>query len=397
MVSGPAPHRVWGITAALGYGAAALVAGRPAARISPAVVAATGAVALPLLLLVATDRAQLETDVVRRSGELLTATGNPYVPEPRELADYNPYLPGMALFGALPGDVRWWLGAAFLAALGCAVRRGPMVVAIAACPLVALPLAVGSADLPVTGLMCLGLALAGQGRAGRAGLVLGAAAALKWTAWPALPVAVTLLAVRGGPRRALTCGGLALAVCGAVVTPVALIDGDGFRRNVISFPMGLTATASPAATPFPGRLLADHAPGGTVVAMVLLAVSAVLLAVSLVTRPPHTVDAAARRLALGLTLAIAFMPTTRFGYLVHPLVLVACFPGPVLRAALHRGMGPHASYARHHQRLPAPAGRHRNLRPSDDGPLSHGRSGGVHLVGAWRGRVRRRAALSRRP
>ncbi|MFE2942768.1 hypothetical protein ACFXKG_27495 [Streptomyces sp. NPDC059255] len=166
MVSGPAPHRTWGITAALGYGAAALVAGRPAARISPAVVAATGAVALPLLLLVATDRAQLEADVVRRSGELLTATGNPYVPEPRELADYNPYLPGMALLGALPGDVRWWLGAAFLAALSRAVRRGPMVVAIAACPLVALPLAVGSADLPVTGLMCLGLALAGQ--AGRA-------------------------------------------------------------------------------------------------------------------------------------------------------------------------------------------------------------------------------------
>lgn len=51
--------------------------------------------------------------------------------------------------------------------------------------------------------------------------------------------------------------------------------------------------------------------------------SALLLAVSLLVRPPATASAAAARLALGLLLAIAFMPATRFGYLVHPLVLAA--------------------------------------------------------------------------
>ncbi|MDG4866226.1 hypothetical protein P8605_49550, partial [Streptomyces sp. T-3] len=46
-----------------------------------------------------------------------------------------------------------------------------------------------------------------------------------------------------------------------------------------------------------------------------------LLAVSLVVRPPGTARAAAARLALGLGLAMALMPATRFGYLVYPLVL----------------------------------------------------------------------------
>ncbi|MFJ6180511.1 glycosyltransferase 87 family protein [Streptomyces sp. NPDC092295] len=325
LVSGPAPHRVWGGIAAAGYAAAALVAGRPGGGVRrSAVVAVTGAVALPLLLLVATGRGQLEVDVVERSGELLLRTGSPYLPEPAGLADYNPYLPGMAVFGALPGDARWWLAACFLGALTLAVRRSAPVLLIAACPPVALPLAVGGVDLPVAGLMCLGLTLAGQGRAGRAGLVLGAAAALKWTAWPALPVAVALLAARSGRRPALRCGAVALTAGAAAVVPVALADPTGFHRNVIAFPLGLTTTPSPAATPFPGRLLADHVPGGALVASVLLAVAAVLLAGSLLVRPPRTVAAAARRLALGLTVAIALMPASRFGYLVHPLVLLAC-------------------------------------------------------------------------
>lgn len=64
--------------------------------------------------------------------------------------------------------------------------------------------------------------------------------------------------------------------------------------------------------------------------------SALLLAVSLLVRPPATGAAAAARLALGLLLAIAFMPATRFGYLVHPLALAAWAlarqpPAPPLR------------------------------------------------------------------
>ncbi|WP_443070302.1 hypothetical protein [Streptomyces sp. WAC05374] len=426
VVSDLAPHRVWGMAAACGYGAAALLAGRPRVAAGAALL---GAVAVPLALLVATGRGQLEVAVVERSGALLTATGVPYAPEPGGVADYNPYLPGMAVFGALPGDPRWWMGAVFLASVA-AVRASPRVVA---CPLVALPLAVGGVDLPVVGLMALGLALAGRGRAGRAGLALGAAAALKWTAWPGLVVGLVLLAAAGGgggggggagrwggvggARRRGDHGGagpsggrgdasrggggggwgrrgrgvlrgaaVAVGAAGVVVVPPALRDPGAFHEHVVAFPLGLTSTASPAASPFPGRLLAAYVPGGTVVAGVLLVVSALLVAASLLVAPPRTVPAAARRLALGLTLAIAFMPASRFGYLVVPFVLLTCLPGRT-----------HAPHARRHQRLPAPAGRHRDVREGGDRPFPALPGRGVHVGGGGRRRARRRAGVPGRP
>ncbi|GGZ29797.1 glycosyltransferase 87 family protein [Streptomyces poonensis] len=314
------PHRVWGCVAGAGYAVAAVLAcgarSRPAAR----VVAVAGAVVVPLVSLVTAELGQSEIRVVERSGQLLLTTGSPYVADPTTVADFNPYLPGMALFGVLPGDARWWLGSAFVAALAAAgLNRARLL----ACPPIALSLAVGGIDLPVVGLMCLGVVLAGQGRSGRAGLVLGSAAALKWTAWPALPVALALIVVRRGGRPALRYAVVALSTATAAVLPFALADPAGFHRNVIAFPLGLTDTTSPAASPLPGLLLATYVPGGRVIALALLAVSALLIAVSLVAQPPGTARAAAARLALGLGLAMALMPVSRFGYLVHPLVLGA--------------------------------------------------------------------------
>ncbi|WP_106964164.1 glycosyltransferase 87 family protein [Streptomyces flavidovirens] len=318
------PHRVWGVTAALGYGAAALTARRAVA--ASRAVAVAGAVVLPLGVLVATGLAQLEVVVVERSGQLLWATGSPYLPAPSAVADFNPYLPGMAAFGLLPGDGRWWTGAVFagaaLAAAGGGGRRD-RTAWLMACPVVALPLCVGGTDLPVVGLMCLGIALAGQGRSWQSGLVLGAAAALKWTAWPALPVAFALLAVRNGGRPAARFAAVALGTAAVAVAPFAFADPGGFYANVVAFPLGLGTAASPATSPLPGHLLAAYVPGGTVIALSLLAVSALLLAASLFVRPPLTVLAAADRLALGLGLATSLMPATRFGYLVYPLVLWA--------------------------------------------------------------------------
>ncbi|USC46680.1 hypothetical protein K7395_07960 [Streptomyces filamentosus] len=341
------PHRVWGTAAALGYLAAALLAVRGRSPRTADAVAVTGAVLLPLLWLLAVDRAQLEVRVVARSAGLLLAEGTPYLQRPVVPEDFNPYLPGMAVFGlpeavAGPGpltDPRLWMGAAFLAAFALALPAGARSAPlrwIAACPLVALPLAVGGVDLPVAGLMCLGLALAGQGRAGAAGAALGAATALKWTAWPAIPVALALLAAasrgagrpadRGEGRRpaeraVARCGLVALLTAAALVLPAALRDPAAFRAHVVDFPLGLTDAVSSAASPFPGHLLATHVPGGRTLALLLLGVSAFLLALSLLLRPPATPADAAARLALGLLLAIAFMPASRFGYLVHPLVL----------------------------------------------------------------------------
>ncbi|MFB7090953.1 glycosyltransferase 87 family protein [Streptomyces sp. NPDC056296] len=320
MASDLGPHRAWGWAAGAGYAVAALLTHGSVPLRAARAVAVLGAVVVPLVGLVAAGLGQSEVAVVERSGQLLLTTGGPYVTDPVAVADFNPYLPGTALFGVLPGDARWWLGGAFVASLAAAGLHRAWLLA---CPLIALPLAVGGIDLPVVGLMCLGVSLAGQGRPGRAGLALGAAAALKWTAWPALPVALALIAVRRGGRPALRCAAVGLCTATAAVLPFALADPAGFYQNVVAFPLGMTATASPAASPLPGRLLAEYVPGGTVIAVVLLSVGALLIALSLVVRPPSTVRAAAGRLALGLGLATALMPATRFGYLVCPLVLGA--------------------------------------------------------------------------
>ncbi|WP_328425842.1 hypothetical protein [Streptomyces sp. NBC_00443] len=240
------PHRIWGLCAAVGYAVAAQLARR-----SPRPWGERGAVAaligsvVPLTLMIAAGAAQSEVQVVEHSGALLLDSGSPYVPHPAGVDDYNPYLPGMAifgiphtLFGGTPlADARVWFCGVFLASMLVAARRADLnrllrggisggtasgraassggnssggkaspnaVLLLASFPAVALPLAVGGVDLPVIGLMCLGLALAGRGGSGTAaGLAMGAAAALKWTAWPLLPVGLVLLAATagGGGRR----------------------------------------------------------------------------------------------------------------------------------------------------------------------------------------------------
>ncbi|GGT64149.1 hypothetical protein GCM10010256_22290 [Streptomyces coeruleorubidus] len=158
-----------------------------------------------------------------------------------------------------------------------------------------------------------------------AGAAMGAAAALKWTAWPLLPVALVLLAVTAGRRAAVRAAVTALAVAAAGVVPFALVDPHAFVEHVVLFPLGAAGAGSPATSPLPGHLLATHVPGGRAIAVTALAGTAVGMAVWLLARPPRTVVAAADRAALGLALAMCLMPATRFGYLVYPLVLAAWF------------------------------------------------------------------------
>ncbi|WP_086724942.1 glycosyltransferase 87 family protein, partial [Streptomyces sp. NRRL B-24085] len=281
--TGLGPHRVWGACAAAGYGTAAVLSARGPRTGNRAVACAAllGAVLVPLVVLVVSGAAQSEVGVVERSGALLLHTGSPYLPRPAHTVDYDPYLPGMALFGvprALFGggpftDARVWFCLTFLVGVFFAARRpagAPVprpvgaVALLAAFPAVALPLAVGGVDLPVVGLMCLGLALAGRGGSGTAaGLAMGAAAALKWTAWPLLPVGLVLLAVTAGRRPALRAALTALSVAAAAVVPVALADPHAFVEHVALFPLGEGGVRSPATSPLPGRLLAVHVPGGT--------------------------------------------------------------------------------------------------------------------------------------
>jgi len=156
------------------------------------------------------------------------------------------------------------------------------------------------------------------------GLVLGAVAALKWTAWPLLPVALALLAVTAGRRAVLRATVTALLPAAVAVLPLALAEPRTFAEHVLLFPLGAGGAGSPAASPLPGHLLATLVPGGALLAVAALAVSAVAVGVSLVVRPPRN-TVAADRLALGLALAMCLMPATRFGHVVYPLVLLVWF------------------------------------------------------------------------
>ncbi|MEU4677178.1 glycosyltransferase 87 family protein [Micromonospora sp. NPDC023737] len=378
------PHRAWGGIAAIGYlVAASAVIGQLLLRRRRPDSPLTGLAArwaitgftwaattlLPLLRQSAeraagrTDRAQEEVLVVERAGIRLAEHGTPYLghdaiaalPADERLLGYTPYQPGMALFG-LPraATAAWWtdarvwfaLGTAVVLALAVAALRGRTtgtgpaarpgiaathrsaallrgVQAATALPICALTLATGGDDLPVLALCLLALALAATGRAGLAGVAVGLAGALKLFAWP---IALVLI-VWGATRRAglrVTAGAIGLPL--AALLPAVLVDRDALVENVLRFPLGHGLVTSPAQSPFPGQLIAAGLPGGRVIAAGLLVAAGAAIAVRLVRRPPRTAFAAALVCGYGLLVAIALMPSTRFGYLLYPIALLVWAP-----------------------------------------------------------------------
>ncbi|MEU9505526.1 glycosyltransferase family 87 protein [Micromonospora sp. NPDC048170] len=370
------PHRAWGGVAAVGYLLAALAAtcqlllrrrdpGSPLAGLR-ARWAVTGFAWFTTALLPLawqsiqraggrTDRAQEEVLVVEESGRRLVDTGTPYLghdaiaalPPGEQLLGYTPYQPGMALFGlpraavdAWSTDARVWfaVGTALALALavrtllrgvrrpaddrtGAAVLRG--VQAATVLPVCALTLATGGDDLPVLALCLLALAFAAAGRPGRAGLAVGLAGALKLFAWP---VALVLI-IWGTTRRAgLRVAAGAIGLPAVALLPALLVDRDALVENVLRFPLGHGLVTSPAQSPFPGHLIATTLPAGRAVAVALLLAAGLAIAVRLARRPPRTAVAAALICGYGLLAAILLMPTTRFGYLLYPLALLAWAP-----------------------------------------------------------------------
>ncbi|MEU9032184.1 glycosyltransferase 87 family protein [Streptomyces sp. NPDC048383] len=339
------PHRLWGWCAGAGYLAAAgaRAFGRRRAALGAALL---GAIAIPLVYLVLTGQGQSEVGVIERSGRLLLRTGRIYVDQPAGVEEYTPYLPGMALLGVPRallegafgaggswavrplGDARIWCAAVLFGALWAGRRllggtRSPLLPVLVASPVVALPLVVSGVDLPLAGLCCLALAAAGSGRPGLSGAALAAACALKWTALPAVAVAVALLGVLRGTRAAVRCAAVAVGGTVALVLPGLLLQPAELWRQVFAFPTGRADVPTPASSPLPGHLLAELVPWGWYLTVSLLLLGGVAVAVSLVVRPPRTVVAAAHRLALGLTLAFLLAPAGRFGYLALPVLLVA--------------------------------------------------------------------------
>lgn len=341
-------HRLWGAMAACGYLLAVLAVFlvRTARAADVALgLSFGGALLAPLGWMAARGIEQPEVWVVARSGATLLHQGTPYAAATalagtQDPNAYDPYLPVMALFGlpraifgsGLLTDPRVWFGLVFLAVFWLALRRGGArdparwAILVAASPVIAFELAVGGTDVPMVGFLCLGFALLYQGgQSARvialAGLALGIAAAMKATAWPALIVAVVLLAVRDGKRAAGIFALTALAVIAACVGPF-LAQPKTLVDNTIKFPLGLAHVRSAASSPLPGHIIAStwHSAGHTIVVGLLVA-AAVGVALSLVIRPPRSVPRAVALLAGAMTLMFVLAPSTRFGYFIYPATL----------------------------------------------------------------------------
>lgn len=346
--------RTWAIWAAAGYGVTTVIlwlARRTKVPlILPLLVSLAGALAAPLTWLATRVAPTAEVKVISQSAVLLLQHGTPYLP-PGQLdswLSYNPYLPVMAVFGmpralgatGLFGDPRVWLTAVSVALIFAAFtiaaphrhcdscRRGVLLstVFIAASPVIAFPLAVGITDPPVIALMFLTLALIAR-PAGliKAAAALGVAAAMKATAWPAVPVFTAMLAARDGARKAwrFTVAVIAIMIVLAVVmAPEGLASPYAFLQNTVLFPLGLTKHKTPAASPLPGHLLADTSMAGHWAAVGLLVAVGLAFVAWLIVRPPRDARAAAWRLAIGLTAMFTLAPATRWGYFVYPIALI---------------------------------------------------------------------------
>ncbi len=337
-------HRLWGVFAGCSYllAAMAMLVWKSRGLDVALVIIVAGALVVPMWLMAANHLQQPEVQVINHSAAMLIRRGTPY-PGPAAVAAahspnvFDPYLPAMTVFGVprvLWGfspltDPRIWFGAAFVLAFGAALTvAGARDVVrwtalVTASPVVAFSLTVGGTDVPVLACQCLGLALLWRRpQPVLAGLALGAAAAMKATAWPALLIVAVMLAVRDGRRAAVAMTATALGVVAAVVGPVAALGPRSLVQNTIEFPLGLASVKSDAVSPLPGRLLAETGHAGHLIAVALLVLAGLAVIVSLVVRPPRTVPAATWRLAIGLTAMFVLAPATRFGYFVDPVGLL---------------------------------------------------------------------------
>jgi hypothetical protein len=251
---------------------------------------------------------------------------------------YYPYLPGMVLFGFSSGSkvearltdarIQFLVFTALITLVALSRlrpstdARGRALQVLTVLPTAALPLATGGDDMPVVAMMLLGLVALQRRRPVLAGLALGAASSLKFTAWPL--VLFSLWAARDLTRqRALGRYALGvIAVVGPVVVPVALRNPSAFVDNVIRFPLGLAGVTSPAASALPGHILVSVFPASHRAYVVVLGVvGAVLVARCLIKRPPGDAAAVATFTGWVMLIAILLAPATRVGYLLYPINL----------------------------------------------------------------------------
>ncbi len=254
---------------------------------------------------------------------------------------YYPYLPGMVVFGFSSGSkvearltdarIQFLIFTAVVAVVALS-RLRPSTDArtralqvLTVLPTAALPLATGGDDMPVVAMMLAGLVALQRRHPLVAGLAFGAAASLKFTAWPLVALALFAVVNRSGRRSWRAVASFALGVAAVVipvVVPVALRNPSAFIDNVVRFPLGLAGVASPAASALPGHLLVDAFPSLHSAYVVLaVTVGMAVLIRHLVRRPPRDTAQVASLTGWVMLIALLLAPATRVGYLLYPINL----------------------------------------------------------------------------
>jgi hypothetical protein len=298
------------------------------------------------------QNAQPEVAVIERAGDRVAANQNPYLAHPLndgippvsdshavDEASYFPYLPGMIPFGLLNAahlppeftDARVSLvtftlliTAIGLAVAGAGFARGARVLQfLVVLPFGALPMVTGGDDLPVLALLFLGLVLADRRRPVLAGLIVGLAGTLKFTAWPLLILLAFAARDREGrPARGRYACAALVALVPSLIAGMAL-GPAAFFENAVRFPLGLAHVESPAASPLLGEVLTTIFRGDRRMVTAFLALAGLLLVGwYLIRAMPRTPSEAAKATAFILFVATVLAPATRFGYLIYPANLV---------------------------------------------------------------------------
>jgi MYXO-CTERM domain-containing protein len=367
-------YRQWGQLAFGPYVAAALLmtvvawrkgggrsgGGMRAARVVAFLIVLAGATVVPLALEVIwrtegvpSEHVQPEVVVVEQAGLRAAHGRDPYREIDRDghilihqkaepvYELYYPYLPGMVLFGLSSTDatskvgdrltdarIQFLVFTVFVSLLALS-RLKPRTDArfrsfqvLTVLPMAALPLATGGDDMPVAALMLLGLAALQRRRPVLAGLALGAASSLKFTAWPLALFAVWVVTDLHR-RRAIGRYLLGLAaVTVPVVLPVAIRNLPAFVDNVIRFPLGLAGVSSPAASALPGHILVSIFPREHRLYVVVVGlVGCIVLVRHLLRYPPRNPSGLATLTGWVMLIAIVLAPATRIGYLLYPIDL----------------------------------------------------------------------------
>lgn len=375
-------YRAWGRIAVWPYAAGAalaalvwLVRPRSAAfagkfRIALAMGVLAGATLAPVGHQVAlradagpSKHAQSHTIIVEESAKALLDGENPYSFDysrgplsswERGVRTHFPYMPGMIAFGLSrgflgngpAGDARIIFVLAGLsifavAALRWKTSRDRWLLALQV--LVILPtgsvlLAGGGHEFPVLALMLLSLVLLDGERYRGSGVALGAAMAIKQTAWVLFPFWLAVIVRRGGLSMTRRTVLPIAAIASAVILPLLFWYPRAFIEDAVKFPLDIGTDQTIARGPTLGRFLLGIFPSTRPwLSFALLGIAGAISAIILFRKPPAGASGAAGYSGLIFALAIALSTAGRAGYAIYPINLLLWSrllkPGPLSPSA----------------------------------------------------------------